>query len=173
MIADAVDVPCILYNVPSRTGCGFTVDTYKELSKHPNINGVKEASGNFSLILETMAECGDELNVWSGNDDQVVPMLALGAKGVISVVSNILPAEMHEMCASFFAGDIAKAAQMQKKYCDITNALFCEVNPIPAKTAMGLLGWNVGELRMPLCEMSEGNLARLKAAMNAVGLSVK
>ena len=173
MIADAVDVPCILYNVPSRTGCGFTVDTYKELSKHPNINGVKEASGNFSLILETMAVCGDELNVWSGNDDQVVPMLALGAKGVISVVSNILPAEMHEMCASFFAGDIAKAAQMQKKYCDITNALFCEVNPIPAKTAMGLLGWNVGELRMPLCEMSEGNLARLKAAMNAVGLSVK
>ena len=170
MIADAVDVPCILYNVPSRTGCGFTVDTYKELSKHENINGVKEASGNFSLILDTMAACGDDLNVWSGNDDQVVPMLALGAKGVISVVSNILPAEMHQMCAEFFAGNIAKAAELQKKYCDITNALFCEVNPIPAKTALGLLGWDVGELRMPLCEMSDANLARLKNSMAAIGL---
>jgi len=170
MIADAVDIPCMLYNVPSRTGCGFTADTYKELSKHPNINGVKEASGNFSLILETMAVCGDDLNVWSGNDDQVVPMLALGAKGVISVVSNILPAEMHQMCAEFFAGNIAKAAELQKKYCDITNALFCEVNPIPAKTALGLLGWDVGELRMPLCEMSDANLARLKNSMAAIGL---
>ncbi len=172
-IADSVDVPCILYNVPSRTGCSFTVDTYEKLSKHPNINGVKEASGNFSLILETMARCGDNLNVWSGNDDQVVPMLALGAKGVISVVSNILPDVMHNMCAEFFAGNIEKAAEIQKKYCNITNALFCEVNPIPVKTAMGLMGWNVGDLRMPLCEMGDSTLALLKSAMTEIGIAIK
>ncbi len=172
-IADAVNIPCILYNVPSRTGCSFTVDTYEALSKHPNINGVKEASGNFSLILETMARCGDKLNVWSGNDDQVVPMLALGAKGVISVVSNILPDVMHNMCAEFFAGNITQASDIQKKYCEITNALFCEVNPIPVKTAMGLMGWNVGELRMPLCEMGDKTLAQLKTAMTNVGITIK
>ena len=172
-VADAVDVPIILYHVPSRTGCSFTPATYQELSKHPNINGVKEASGNFSMLLQTMALCGDELNVWSGNDDQVVAMLALGAKGVISVVSNILPAVMHQMCSAFFEGDIAKAAAMQKQYCAFTNALFCEVNPIPVKTAMNLLGWNVGQLRLPLCEMEDKTLAQLKKAMLDIGLSVQ
>ena len=172
-IADASTKPCILYNVPSRTGCNLLPATAARLAEHPNIVAIKEASGNISQIAELASLVGDKMDIYSGNDDQIVPILSLGGKGVISVLSNLLPAETSRLCHRFMEGDVAGALQMQLQYLPLVDALFCEVNPIPAKTAMGLLGWNVGELRMPLCEMSEGNLARLKAAMNAVGLSVK
>lgn len=169
-IADRVDTPMILYNVPSRTGMSFTCDTYFELSKHPNINGVKEAGGDFSLILNTMARCGDELNIWSGNDDQIVPLLALGAKGIISVASNIIPKQIHEICRLFFEGNVAESAAIQKKYAELIRCLFIEVNPIPVKTAMRLIGFDVGNLRMPLFDMAPANLEILKASMRDIGL---
>lgn len=172
-IADRVKTPIILYNVPSRTGMTFTVDSYVELSKHPMINGVKEASGDFSLILNTMARCGDNLNIWSGNDDQVVPILALGGKGVISTTSNALPREMHDICQLFFDGKIAESAALQKKCAEIIRCMFIEVNPIPVKTALNLMGFEVGELRMPLYEMAPANLEALKKAMIGVGLEIK
>lgn len=168
-IADACDCPVILYDVPSRTGLGFSVETYAALSRHPNINGVKEASGNFSAIAETMAACGGELNFWSGNDDQIVPLMAMGALGVISVLSNVCPQETHDMTALCLAGKYQEAMALQLKYLELINALFCEVNPIPVKKAMELLGWQVGALRLPLYEISESNEARLKKAMDAVG----
>ena len=168
-IADASDCPVILYDVPSRTGMGISVDTYAMLSKHPNINGVKEASGNFSTIAETMAACGGELNFWSGNDDQIVPLMAMGGLGVISVLSNVCPQETHDLTALCLAGKYQEAMVMQLKYLELINALFCEVNPIPVKKAMEFLGWEVGALRLPLYEMSESNAARLKKAMEGVG----
>lgn len=167
-IADASDCPVILYNVPSRTGMGITPDTYAALAKHPNINGVKEASGNFSMIAETMALCGGELNFWSGNDDQIVPLMAMGGLGVISVLSNVCPQEAHDITALCMEGKYPEAMQLQLKYLDLINALFCEVNPIPVKKAMELLGWKVGPLRLPLYEISEPNAERLKKAMAAV-----
>ena len=138
-IADCCDLPIVLYNVPSRTGVSFTADTLYELSKHPNINGLKAASGNFSLLAETMAKCGDNLNVWSGNDDQIVPMMSLGAKGVISVLSNVAPQETHDLTQLCLENRYPEAAQMQFKYHSLIDALFCEVNPIPVKKAMELL----------------------------------
>ena len=167
-IADASDCPVILYNVPSRTGMGITADTYAALSKHPNINGVKEASGNFSLIAEAMALCGGELNFWSGNDNQVVPLMAMGGIGVISVLSNVCPQETHDLTALCFEGKYQEAMALQLKYLELINALFCEVNPIPVKKAMELLGWQVGALRLPLYELSEANTERLKRAMAEV-----
>ena len=134
-IADAVHLPCILYNVPSRTGVSFTADTYKVLSENPKINGVKEASGNFGLILETRRLCGDDFYIWSGNDDQVVPMMSLGAKGVISVASNIVPELMVNMSHLCLAGDFETAARLQIDYMELIDALFIEVNPIPIKSA--------------------------------------
>ncbi|MDD6878456.1 MAG: 4-hydroxy-tetrahydrodipicolinate synthase [Clostridiaceae bacterium] len=169
-VADAVDIPIILYNVPSRTGMGFTADTYLALSKHPNINGVKEASGDFSLIAATKHLCGDEMNVWSGNDDQTLPVLALGGCGVISTTANIAPEVMHGICAKFFDGDIAGARRLQLDWHDLMHDLFIETNPIPVKTAMRLMGYPVGDLRLPLCEMGEANLARLTACLQAHGL---
>ncbi|MGN1074253.1 MAG: 4-hydroxy-tetrahydrodipicolinate synthase [Eubacteriales bacterium] len=169
-VADAVDIPIILYNVPSRTGMGFTADTYLALSKHPNINGVKEASGDFSLIAATKHLCGDEMNVWSGNDDQTLPVLALGGCGVISTTANIAPEVMHGICAKFFDGDIAGARRLQLDWHDLMHDLFIETNPIPVKTAMRLMGYPVGGLRLPLCEMGEANLARLTACLQAHGL---
>lgn len=169
-VADAVDIPIILYNVPSRTGMGFTADTYLALSKHPNINGVKEASGDFSLIAATKHLCGDEMNVWSGNDDQTLPVLALGGCGVISTTANIAPEVMHGICARFFDGDIAGARRLQLDWHDLMHDLFIETNPIPVKTAMRLMGYPVGDLRLPLCEMGEANLARLTACLQAHGL---
>ena len=169
-IADRVDLPIILYNVPSRTGVSFTAETYKVLSQHPNINGVKEASGNFSLLAHTRYLCPDDFYIWSGNDDQVVPMMALGAKGVISVVSNIAPEVMVKMSHLCLANDFEAASKLQIQYMDLIDALFCEVNPIPVKTAMNLMGMEAGPLRLPLCDMSEKNLAVLKAAMERVGL---
>ena len=169
-IADRVDLPIILYNVPSRTGVSFTAETYKALSENPKINGVKEASGNFSLLAHTRFLCGDDFYIWSGNDDQVVPMMALGAKGVISVASNIIPEAMIEMTRLCLANDFEAASKLQLQYMDLIDALFIEVNPIPIKAAMNLLGMNAGSLRLPLCDISDKNLEVLRRAMTRAGL---
>lgn len=170
-LADRVHTPIICYNVPSRTGMCFTAATYAELAKHPMINGVKEASGNFDLIAHTRALCGDEFNIWSGEDGQVVPLMALGGKGVISVVSNVDPKLMVDMTHAFLAGDVEKAADLQiNRVVPLADALFMETNPIPVKEAMNLMGMDVGELRMPLCEMSDEHRAVLKASLEKAGL---
>ena len=171
-IADRVDIPMILYNVPSRTGLSFTAETYAALAKHPNINGVKEASGNFSLIASTRALCGDDFYIWSGNDDQVVPLMALGGKGVISVLSNILPEVTVQMTHACLEGNYEEGAKLQIDYMKLVNALFCEVNPIPVKAAMNLMGFDVGGCRLPLCEMTEKNLAFLKQTMLDAGIAL-
>ncbi len=169
-IADRVELPIILYNVPSRTGVSFTAETYKVLSENPKINGVKEASGNFSLLAHTRFLCGEDFYIWSGNDDQVVPMMALGAKGVISVASNIVPKVMVNMSHLCLDNDFAAASQLQIQYMDLIDALFTEVNPIPIKAAMNLLGMEAGPLRLPLCDISEKNLEILRRAMGRAGL---
>ena len=170
-IADC-ECPVILYNVPSRTGIGFTAQTYQELSKHPFINGAKEASGNFSLLAEAMALCGDEMNFWSGNDDQIVPLMSMGGKGVISVLSNVAPRAAHDICQFCLDGKFAEAAKMQKEYLELINALFCEVNPIPVKKAMELLGWKVGPVRLPLVEPTAEHTAQIQAALNKMGCKI-
>lgn len=164
-LADRVTLPIILYNVPSRTGVGFTAETYKKLSQHENINGVKEASGSTSLAARTLALCGDDLNIWSGNDDQIVPLMSIGAKGVVSVLSNICPGETVKLTQLCLDGNYAEAGKMQVDYMELIDALFCEVNPIPVKTALNLMGMNVGPVRMPLCEMEDKNLETLKQAL--------
>lgn len=169
-IADRVELPIILYNVPSRTGVSFTAESYKILSENPKINGVKEASGNFSLLAHTRHICPDDFYVWSGNDDQVVPMMALGAKGVISVVSNIAPELMVKMSHLCLENDFEAASKLQIEYMDLIDALFCEVNPIPVKEALNMMGMEAGPVRLPLCEMAEKNKAVLKAAMERAGL---
>ena len=169
-IADAVNIPLIVYNVPSRTGVNIKTETYVKLAKHPRINAVKEANGDLTSVLRLRKACGDELNVYSGNDDQIVPILSLGGIGVISVLSNVVPQTVHDICDSFFKGDTEKSAKLQIDYADLIEALFCEVNPIPVKTAMHILGYKVGELRMPLTPMEDTNLARLKDAMRAHNL---
>lgn len=169
-VADRVNKPIILYNVPSRTGVSFKADTYAELSKHPNINGIKEASGDFSLVAETLSKCGDNMFMWSGNDDQVVPLMSLGAVGVISVVANILPDVMVKMCKRCLEGDFKAAAKLQLDYFNVSDALFCEVNPIPVKTALKLMGMDNGYLRMPLYEMAPSNVDVLRRALNEVGI---
>ena len=169
-IADRVDLPIILYNVPSRTGVSFTAETYRHLSQNPQFNGVKEASGNFSLLAHTRFLCGDDFYIWSGNDDQVVPMMALGAKGVISVASNLIPEVMVKMTKLCLDNDFAAASKLQIKYMDLIDALFLEVNPIPIKAALNLVGMEMGGLRLPLCEMSEKNLETLRSSMARMGL---
>ena len=169
-IADRVVLPIVLYNIPSRTGVSFTAETYKNLSENPIFNGVKEASGNFSLLSHTRYLCGDDFNIWSGNDDQVVPMMSLGAKGVISVVCNIIPQLMIDMTHASLMGDFKTAASLQVEYTEFIDSLFLEVNPIPVKCAMNLAGMIESQLRLPLCEMSEHNKNILKAAMARVGL---
>ena len=169
-IADRVELPIILYNVPSRTGVSFTAESYKILSENPKINGVKEASGNFSLLAHTRHLCGDDFYIWSGNDDQVVPMMALGAKGVISVASNIIPEVMVKMSHSCLDNDFESAAKLQIQYMELIDALFLEVNPIPIKAAMNLLGMDAGMLRLPLCDISDKNLETLRQAMQRAGL---
>ena len=171
-IADSCDLPIILYNVPSRTGVCFTADTLYELSKHPNINGLKAASGNFSLLASVMAKCGDELNVWSGNDDQIVPLMALGGKGVISGLSNVAPQETHDLTQLCFENRYPEAAKMQFQYHNLIDALFCEVNPIPVKKAMELLGWDVGPLRLPLGGPSEEHIALIRQELAAAGCKI-
>lgn len=169
-IADATSLPVILYNVPSRTGCNISIDTYKTLAKHPNIVAVKEASGSISQVAQLLAACGDELAVYSGNDDQIVPLLSLGGKGVISVVANILPQQTHDICAKFFAGDVAGSARLQLELLDLINALFMDVNPIPVKDAMNLMGMEVGGLRLPLLSMEDAQLEKLRGVLAAYGL---
>lgn len=169
-IAERVDLPIILYNVPSRTGVSFSAETYRHLAQHPNINGVKEASGNFSLVTKTRFLCGDDFYIWSGNDDQVVPMMALGAKGVISVASNLIPDVMVQMSHLCLDNDIQAASQLQIAYMDLIDALFIEVNPIPLKAAMNLAGMAAGSLRLPLCDPSERSLEVIRSAMLRHGL---
>ena len=168
--ADATDKPIILYNVPSRTGCNISLPVYKELAKHERIVAVKEASGNLSTIAELIAECGDSYDIYSGNDDQIVPIMSLGGKGVISVLSNVMPKETHLMTELCLNGDFKSAAEMQLKYLKLINALFCEVNPVPVKTAMAEMGWCDIEMRLPLCEMDDANKVKLLNIMKAHGL---
>ena len=171
-IADAVKVPMILYDVPSRTGVTMAPETYAALAKHPNINGVKEASGNLGAIQRTANLCPEDFTIWSGNDDETVPICALGGKGVISVVANILPAEMHTLVKLCLDNDFAQAGTLQLALKDFCDAMFCDVNPIPVKTALGLLGWDVGPLRLPLCEPSEANVQRIRQALTKMGLTL-
>ena len=172
-VADAIDKPCILYNVPGRTGCNLLPATAAALAEHPNIVAIKEASGNISQIAELAALVGDKMDIYSGNDDQIVPVLSLGGKGVISVLSNILPAETSAMCHKFLAGDVAGARDLQLKYLDLVNALFCEVNPIPVKAACAAMGWCEDYLRLPLTPMEDANRQKLLALMKQAGIALK
>lgn len=169
-IADRVNIPIILYNVPSRTGVNILPKTALELSKHKNIVAIKEASGDLSQIAETISLCGDNLTVYSGNDDQIVPILSLGGKGVISVLSNVVPRDAHNICSLYFEGKVKESRELQMKYLSLINALFIEVNPIPVKTALRLMGFNAGPLRMPLFDMDEENLKVLKKELKAHNL---
>ena len=166
-IADSINIPVILYNVPGRTGVDIKPESYAKLCKHPRIVATKEANGDLTSILRTRKLCGDELAIYSGNDDQTVPILSLGGSGVISVLSNVAPYDTHMICQNYFDGKIEEAARMQIDYCDLIDALFCEVNPIPVKTAMRLMGWNVGKLRMPLSEIETQNFEKVCAALKA------
>jgi 4-hydroxy-tetrahydrodipicolinate synthase len=171
-IADASTKPLILYNVPGRTGVNIEPATYAALADHPNIAAIKEAGGNISKIVETAALVGDKLDIYSGNDDQIVPIMACGGKGVISVLSNVLPGETSRMCKLFFEGDVAGAMELQKKYLPLTNALFCEVNPIPAKAAMAAMGYGENVLRLPLVPMEAAHEQMLLGRMRDVGVNV-
>lgn len=171
-IADASSKPVVLYNVPSRTGVNIEPATYAKLAEHPMIAAIKEAGGNISKIVETAALVGDKLDIYSGNDDQIVPILACGGKGVISVLSNVLPAETSLMCKKFFAGDVQGAMEMQKKYLPLINALFCEVNPIPAKAAAAAMGYGENYVRLPLVPMEKAHEEVLLQCMRDAGVSV-
>ncbi len=169
-IADASTIPLILYNIPSRTGVNIEPSTYLGMADHPRIRAIKEASGNISKIVETAALVGDKLDLYSGNDDQIVPILSMGGLGVISVLSNLMPAETSEMCHRFLRGDAAGAAAMQCKYLSLVNALFCEVNPIPVKAAMAAMGYCKNYVRLPLTTMEEAHEQNLLAIMRQHGL---
>lgn len=164
-VAKKVDLPMILYSVKSRTGVNIAPETLAELSKIDNIVAVKEASGDISQVAKIASLCGDRLDIYSGNDDQIIPILALGGIGVISVLSNVAPRLTHDMVMDYLNGNTEKALATQLSVLDLVDALFCEVNPIPVKTAMNLMGYNAGPLRLPLCEMEEKNLETLKAAL--------
>ncbi len=170
-IAESVKLPCILYNVPSRTGCNIAPETVVRLCTDvENIVGVKEASGNISQIVKLMSLADGKVDLYSGNDDQIVPLLALGGKGVISVLSNVAPRQTHEICAKFFAGDIEGSCAEQCRAIPLCSALFCEVNPIPVKMALNLMGKEVGSLRPPLTDMEEENVVKLEKAMKEYGI---
>lgn len=169
-VADRVDAPIILYNVPSRTGVNIQPETYKELAKHPNIVATKEASGDISAIAKIRNLCGDDLMLYSGNDDQIVPLMSLGGIGVISVLSNVVPKETHDMCAAYLAGDVKTAAELQLKYVPLINALFSDVNPIPVKEAMNMMGLSVGPARLPLIPMDDAKREALRAELLRLGL---
>ena len=171
-IADASSKPCILYNVPSRTGVNIEPSTYAALADHPMISGIKEASGKISKVAEAMALVGDKLDIYSGNDDQIVPILSLGGSGVISVLSNILPTETVAMCKKYFDGDVKEAAKMQLHYLPLINALFCEVNPIPVKAAMAAMGYCENYVRLPLTTMEPEHMEHMLSLMRAEGLNV-
>ena len=170
-IADAVSTPIVVYNIPGRTGVNIKPWVMKEITSHDNIVAIKEASGNISQIAEIARLC-PEIDIYSGNDDHVVPLLSLGGKGVISVVSNLLPEMTHDMVMSFLEGDIARARELQFKLNPLVNALFSEVNPIPVKTALNMIGINVGLPRMPLCEMSADKAVLLKKELIAMGFDI-
>lgn len=167
-IADAVDLPIILYNVPSRTGVNILPQTIAELSKHPNIVALKEATGNIAATAKVASLC--DIDIYSGNDDQIVPILSLGGKGVISVLSNVLPRETHDICAKWLEGDVAASRELQLRYLDLCGALFCDVNPIPVKEAMNQMGLDVGPCRLPLYSMDETGKATVAAALRRHGL---
>lgn len=170
-IAESISIPVILYNVPSRTGCNLLPETVVRLCHDvKNIVGVKEASGNISQIAQLAALAKGTVDIYSGNDDQIVPILSLGGKGVISVLSNVAPQQTHDICQKFFDGDVAGSRDMQLEALDLCKALFCEVNPIPVKKALNLMGMEAGTLRMPLSEMEEANAARLEKAMKEYGI---
>lgn len=169
-IAKSVDIPIILYNIPGRTGVSIEIDTYKRLAEFKNIVAVKEASGNISYTSKLISQCGDILDVYSGNDDIIVPMMSIGSKGVISVLSNIMPKETHEMTKLCLENNIEAAAKLQMKYLELINSLFIEVNPIPIKEAMNMIGMAAGPCRLPLCEMTDVHRENLKAALNKSGL---
>ena len=164
-IADGVDLPIILYNVPSRTGCNIKPETYLELSKHPNIVGIKEANGDISSVVKTISLCRDSVDIYSGNDEQAVPIMSVGGKGVISVFANICPEVSHDMCDKFLNGDTKGSAKIQIEYYELVSALFCDVNPIPVKAAMNILGFDCGSCRMPLDVLSSSNFEKLKNTM--------
>lgn len=169
-IADSVDIPMIVYNVPSRTGCNIKPETYAELCKNPNIVAVKEASDKIGDVAQTIALCGDNLDVYTGCDDMTVPVMSLGGKGVISVFANVMPKEMHEITQLCLNGDYKKGAEMHLHYLELMNALFCDVSPIPVKEAMNMMGFNCGECRLPLVPLSEKSYAYLKSVMARYGL---
>ena len=169
-IADSVNIPVVVYSVPSRTGMSASVDALKELSAHPRINGVKDANSNIGGVAATLAACGDDLNVWSGNDDETVAMMALGAKGVISVWANIDPRGVSDMTSACLRGDFAAAAAMQLKAYSLIKSLFIETNPMPVKVAMNMMGLEVGGVRPPLCDMLPENEAKLRARLLGYGL---
>ncbi len=169
-VADAADLPCVLYNVPGRTGCNIQPATVAKLAEHPMICAVKEASGNISQVAQIAALAGDKIDIYSGNDDQVVPIMALGGKGVISVLSNVAPAATVEMCRRMLAGDVAGARELQLKYLPLIDALFCEVNPIPVKAAMAAMGYGENSLRLPLTCMEPAHEERLLGCMRDLGI---
>ena len=167
-VADAIDTPVILYNVPGRTGCSISPACCARLAKHPNIAGIKEASGNISYTAKIARLLSDDFCMFSGNDDMIVPVMSLGGCGVISVWANICPKECHDLVAAFAAGDVATARAMQLRYLELINALFCEVNPIPIKEAMNQLGMNVGGYRLPLCEISDAGRETVRRALEVI-----
>ena len=169
-VADAVHIPVIVYNVPSRTGVSCTVETYAALARHPNIVGVKEASGNFALIQDTRNRCGDAFSVWSGNDEDTTALMALGGAGVISTAANLIPADMWELTHLAMSGSLHKSGVLQLRMTDLLRALFCEVNPIPVKTALSRLGLCAEEFRLPLCEIAPEHRQQLYDAMDAYGI---
>ncbi len=169
-IADRIGIPMIVYNVPSRTGCNIKPETYAELCKHPMIRAAKEANGDISALVKTMSLCGDQLDIYSGEDAQAFSIVAMGGKGVISVLANVCPRETHEMMALALNGDFKASFEMQKKYLELINMLFSDVNPIPVKAAMNLCGFNCGPCRMPLAPMSEAGFNALKACLSKYGI---
>ncbi len=171
-VADRVDIPMILYNVPSRTGIGITADACKVLSQHPNINGIKEASGDIALAARIRSLCGDDLYIWSGNDDCTIPLMSLGALGVISVASNIVPGAVAKLCALCLEGSYAEATELYAKYASLFSALFIETNPIPVKAALKMMGMDSGILRLPLTEISQESFETLLKAMRDAGINV-
>lgn len=171
-VADRIDIPMILYNVPSRTGIGISADTCKALSQHPNINGIKEASGDIALAAKIRSLCGDDLYIWSGNDDCTIPLMSLGALGVISVASNIVPGAVAKLCALCLEGSYAEATELYAKYASLFSALFIETNPIPVKAALKMMGMDSGILRLPLTEISQESFETLLKAMRDAGINV-
>lgn len=167
-VADAVSIPVIMYNVPGRTGCSLTYEALKELSQHKNIAGVKEASGDISFVTKIARLAGEDFAIYSGNDDMIVPLMAVGGVGVISVAANVIPAEMHRLAEAYLNGNVELAKEIQLKYLEFINALFIETNPIPVKEAMNIMGMDVGKYRLPLYEMESGAREHLKNAMKVL-----